>query len=256
MWRFGNDRRSDQLRAADARPEVIDHVHRSFAESLRALGRTRIVEKTPANTVRPAFVEAVFPDARFVHITRDGWAAVPSISAFASRRASGFDARQVRKLRRRLQEAELVQMRHYVPELARRAAGRLGRRAPLYGPRLAGLRLVVDELGPLEAAALQWRTCIDAATVFGRSLPSARYLEVRLEQLDVTTMAQVLEFCDLPASSEVLDGFHASYRSNEGRARRDLSEAERAILAPYIEPANAWLGYPTSAERTAVELPT
>jgi hypothetical protein len=164
-----------------------------------------------------------------------------------------MDARQARKLRRRLQEAELAQIRHYLPELARRVAGGLVRRTPLYGPRVAGLRAVVDELGPLEAAALQWRTCVDAASVFGRSLPPGRYLEIHLEQLDLDTMAHILDFCELPVSSDVLERFTASYRSEEGRRRGTLSAAEREVLAPYIDPANAWLGYPTSGACVEVE---
>ena len=246
VWRYGNDRRSDQLRPAHARPEVVDHIHASFGALLRDEDGTldkRIVEKTPANTVRPLFVEAVFPDARYLHITRNGWAAVPSIRDFSMRRASGLDARQVRKLKRRLKEAELSQVVHYLPELGRRLSGRLSRRPALYGPRLAGLGTVVGELGQLEAAALQWRTCVDSATAFGRDLPAERYLEIQLESLDEDTMARIMEFAGVRVAGAVLERFRSLYRSEAGLRRTALSDDERAVIAPYVLAANDWLGY-------------
>lgn len=247
VWRYGNDRRSDQLRAVHARPEVVDHVHAAFGAALRQRGVERLVEKTPANTVRPLFVDAVFPDAFYLHITRDGWAAVPSIRDFSVRRGSGLDGRQARKLGRRLREAELRQVVHYVPELARRVSGRFARRPALYGPRLAGLGRVVGELGQLEAAALQWRTCVDSAAAFGRCLPRDRYREIQLERLDQDTIASALEFAGLRVAEEVLDRFRESYRLEAGLRRTVLSDAEQAVIAPYVIPANAWLGYGESS---------
>jgi hypothetical protein len=76
---------SDRLTAADATPDVIAAVREGFARRLvdrdgrrfadrpradrpRAL---RLIEKTPANALRIPFLRAVFPDARFVHLTRE-----------------------------------------------------------------------------------------------------------------------------------------------------------------------------------------
>src|SRR3990172_3334542 len=62
LWRWGNDAKSDLLRAEDARPEVCRHVRSAFADRVREQRRERFVEKTPSNALRPAFVERVFPD--------------------------------------------------------------------------------------------------------------------------------------------------------------------------------------------------
>ncbi len=243
VWRFGNDGRSDELGPEHATPSVVAHIHRHFAATLagsEARGR-RLVEKTPANAVRPRFVDAVFPDARFVHITRDGWAAVPSMRTFWERRATGFDAKQAAKLGRRLREARPSQLPHYAGELLRRLGSR--RHMALYGPRLAGLQQVADELGCLAAAALQWRTCVERTATFGRSLPTDRYLEVQLESLRPADVAGIVEFCGLRPSPEVVDRFRLEYRVDAARRRADLTDDERALIAPSIAPANAWLGY-------------
>lgn len=243
VWRYGNDRRSDQLRPEHARPEVVDHIHQSFAARLREHGVDHIVEKTPANSVRPLFVDAVFPDARYVHITRNGWAAVPSIRDFSVRRRSGFDGRHARRLAQRLREADLRQIVHYAPELARRVSGRFVPGPPLYGPRLAGLGSFMGELGDLEAAALQWRTCVDSASVFGRALPSDRYLEIQLEHLDEDTVTRIMRFAGLRKAEEVLEQYRSSYRAEASGRRTAVSAVESAVIAPYVLPTNGWLGY-------------
>ena len=244
VWRHGNDRRSDQLRPRHATAPVIDHIHRSLAAHLRAGGGVRLVEKTPANAVRPGFVEAVFPDARYVHITRDGWGAVPSMRAFWERRGAGMDPKQRVKLRRRLREASPSQVPYYLPELLRRSLPGLRRGTFLYGPRLAGLRRMAGELGYLEASALQWRTCVEHAATFGRALPAGRYLEMKLEHLDLEAVAAMLEFCGLAPADEVLDRFRTSYRVEAATDQAPLSADERRAVAPYVSAANAWLGYP------------
>lgn len=245
VWRFGNDRRSDELRPEHATPAVIDHIHRQFAALLREQARGRLAEKTPANAVRPAFVEAVFPDARYLHITRNGWGAVPSMRTFWQRRGAGLDTKQIRKIGRRVRESHRSQLRHYLPELIRRAATR-GRHTSLYGPRLAGLQQMADELGHLEAAAHQWRACVDQTSTFGRALGGGRYLELQLESLDAAAIAGALDFCDLRPAPEVLARFEASYDPDVARRQTTLTTQERALLAPHVLPANAWLGYAPS----------
>jgi hypothetical protein len=253
VWRYGNDRRSDELRPQHATPRVVDHVHRSFAALLRDRGAARLVEKTPANAVRPRFIDAVFPDARYVHITRNGWAAVPSMRTFWERRATGFDTRQVGKLQRRLREAHPSQLPFYVAELTRRLSRSLGGHVPLYGPRLAGLQAVADELGRLEAAALQWRTCVEQTAAFGRALPAGRYLEVHLEDLDSERVEEIMSFCGLRAASSVRDRFQELYRPQAARRRASLSDEERAVLAPYVLAANTWLGYHDAPEPSLID---
>lgn len=255
VWRYGNDRRSDELRREHATPAVVSHVHASFARLLREHGAARLVEKTPSNSVRPAFVHAVFPDARFVHITRDGWGAVPSMRDFWERRGRGFDTKQVRKLIRRVAEARPSQIPFYAREVVGRAVRGPTGRVPLYGPRLAGLQDITAELGKLEAAALQWRACVDQSSTFGRTLGAGQYLELRLEQLDPEAIRELLGFCGLSQDPLVLERFEGVYRREAATHQADLTVQEQALVAPSIEPANTWLGYPPRPLQTLVPPP-
>jgi hypothetical protein len=70
---------SNRLDAADAAPDVILELRRRFAASLRdrqgrgapAGARVRMLEKTPKNALRIPFLQAAFPEARFVYLYRD-----------------------------------------------------------------------------------------------------------------------------------------------------------------------------------------
>ena len=61
---------SNALEAADVDPEAATRIKRSF---LLVTGRRhRLIDKTPRNALRVGFVNALFPDARFLFLKRDG----------------------------------------------------------------------------------------------------------------------------------------------------------------------------------------
>lgn len=79
---------SNRLDASDAQPEVVDQLARAFTARLRdrdghpwraELGPVRLLEKTPKNALRIAFLAAAFPQARFVYLVREPRANVSSI---------------------------------------------------------------------------------------------------------------------------------------------------------------------------------
>jgi hypothetical protein len=74
----GRNWESNRLEASDATPEIADMLRSRFAGGLRdrdGLSPTRfpvrMLEKTPKNSLRVPFMEAVFPDARFIYLYRD-----------------------------------------------------------------------------------------------------------------------------------------------------------------------------------------
>lgn len=60
---------SNALEADDATPEVAARIKRAF---ILTVGSKRLIEKTPRNTMRIPFLEALFPGARYVYLKRDG----------------------------------------------------------------------------------------------------------------------------------------------------------------------------------------
>lgn len=68
---------SNRLDAADAKPDAVEELARSFYSVLRdrdgeaASGDVRMLEKTPKNALRVPFFDAAWKDATFVYLYRD-----------------------------------------------------------------------------------------------------------------------------------------------------------------------------------------
>lgn len=64
------DWESNALTEADVDAKAAARIRRAFF--LVAGSRRRLIDKTPRNALRVSFVDAIFPDALYVHLVRDG----------------------------------------------------------------------------------------------------------------------------------------------------------------------------------------
>jgi hypothetical protein len=180
-----------------------------------------------------------------VHIIRDGVSGSLAIRDLWHRHAHGLGGLAPGRLRQRLGELQLRRLPYYGMEFLRRIApaslrGAVGNN--LWGPRVPGMQEMVSQFDLLEVCAIQWRTCVEQACIYGRSLPPNRYMELRLEHLSPRSLAEVLEFCELDANQDVTDYIGSIF--NEDRPKRRLDEADPADLENvrrWVAPTMAWL---------------
>lgn len=247
-WRYGNDGKSDMLRAADARPNVRQHIRSVFGGAVRDAGRQRLLEKHPSNSLRMEFVDAVLPGCLFIHIIRDGVESVISMQQYWNQHSSGVNPQ---KLLQRLREAKLRQLPYYAGELARRLLPSGKFKGHLWGPRIPGLETLVKELDVVDITCMQWRMCVEAACHYGRQLPSDRYFECRLEDMSPDLIRQVLDFAKLDDSPEVWAEFEKKFDSDSTTYRRSGADEELVQrISRTLEPTMQWLGYGASSGRS------
>jgi len=255
-WRIGNDRKSDLLRPEDARPDVIREIRERFADRVRSAGKTRLLEKTPSNALRLAFIDAVMPDAVFIHILRDGVEASLSIRDFWTKHTTGLPTKALRK---RLLEIRPGQVPHYAKEVVRRLwPNWMSGVVPpaVWGPRLPGIDSMVRELDSLDVACLQWKLCVERCCVEGRKLPADRYRELWLEDLDATTLDQIQHFAGLEPCAEVQRRFVERFERGQATSRKGAASAEDLErVREWVEPTAAWLSQ-TSPRRSMKAVPT
>ncbi|HMV11575.1 MAG TPA: sulfotransferase [Nitrosomonas sp.] len=74
-----------RLEAKDASSEVIQSAHRIFGTYLATTFSERLVDKYPELIFRIPFIRTIFPNAKFLFITRNGWDTCSSISNWSNR---------------------------------------------------------------------------------------------------------------------------------------------------------------------------
>jgi len=210
--------RFDERDATDAARRAL---RRSYGAFLRLGGARRVLDKYPELVHRVALVRALFPDARFLWLARNGWDACRSVERWSRehgrhrghRKAGGSrvedwwgrDGRKWQALVRELVPLE--------PDLA---------------PAAAALeRLTRQE----DRAALEWVLAMRAGQRARAAWPAAVEL-VRYEDLardPAPTLARVFAFAGLAPEERVL--------AYAARVVAPARESEPFSLAPMLEPA-------------------
>ena len=146
IWRHGNlDFPNDEIPAERASPAVRKSIRRAFQRIWRQQGRPEfVVEKTCANALRVPFVDAVLPEARYIHIVRNGF----DIVASAQKRWRGeLEIPGLPYYLAKARYAPLTDLPHYAVSAVRnRLAIKLGRQEHFdsWGPRFAGLEALAE----------------------------------------------------------------------------------------------------------------
>lgn len=85
---IGSYNRNDaryRLGASDATPDIVRAAHRIFGGYLALSNTSRLVDKYPELIFRTPFVQAIFPDAKFLFLSRGGKATCDSIDGWSKR---------------------------------------------------------------------------------------------------------------------------------------------------------------------------
>ncbi len=155
IWSFMAARRGGRLVLTDkdARPDLAARMAHAFSFEVERMKAVYLVEKLPINAFRVPFIAALFPEARFIHVVRNGLEVADSIAERA--RVGSWYGYQDYKWKQLAAHAE--------------ARGE-------------------DELVPLcddgfHRGLLEWRLSVEAARSSLANLPSDRVLELRYETL-------------------------------------------------------------------------
>ena len=217
---------SNVLGANDASDETANRIRRAFL--LTAGARKRLIDKTPRNSLRVPFIDRIFPDARYVHLVRDGRDNVNSlINAWRSPRYRTYELPE----------------RHAIP-----GADPRWWKFVLY----PGWR--EDIRGPLErVCARQWVSSNENLLGAFDAIPADRCTQIRYETLverPEDEVGRVLDFIGISKEAGLLERARALNETpinvvtppEQGKWRRENPQEIKAIL-PLIRPTMERLGY-------------
>lgn len=217
-----------RLDERDATPEVIRDANRLFSYSLRMTGRTRVVDKYPEHIFRVPFVLSIFPDARFIFITRDGWNAAASIAAWSDRNRNS-----IRGERHDWWGADLRKWRIMCEELIQPD--------PYYASAWEQIRNLEDER---HMAIVEWivtmREGLAAVERYPDAVQAVRYEDLISEP--ALALQKIESFCGLAPDADFTEYGAHTLASKSKHERFDLP----AKLEPLFAETMAQLGYTTS----------
>ncbi len=257
IWRLGNDSvPHDELGVELATPRVGSRIRRHILKFGR--GAPWLVEKTVSNTLRVDFVDAVFPfpDARYVHLVRDGrdvaesayrqWTAPPDwgdivrkLPAFPLSMIGGYGMR-------------------YAAAALRRAVGSVAvRAAPVWGPAYRDIQRDLATRPLLDVCALQWQASVLRAFEAFDRMDENRVLLLRYEDLVRDPASEVgriwqwmgLETGASPSPSPSPGGWAHATASNIGRGGLAVDPEAGARIEGLMARGLARCGYTVTPNR-------
>jgi len=219
IWdpRHFSDREADHhWVAADVTPEETARLRDrlEFARRIRNLppwhggARKRLLNKHPRNSVRIEYLQAIFPDALFIHVLRDGRAVVHSILEMIEREP----------------ERKAVPMGAFC-------------KPPNWRDYLRE--------DPVEQAALQWREIVRYVLSKREGL-GGHYHEYRYEDLcrdPRGVLGQAFAFAGLRADAEVLARLPEQLPLKNFKWRQDLDQTQIETMERIQSPLLRQLGY-------------
>lgn len=241
VWRAGNRSTStDELTPSHANTEAKRVIPRAFEQRAGKNPETRLVEKTCANSLRVGFVNEVIPEARFVHILRDGRDVA---SSAMSRWTAPLDIMYIAKKARFVPRRDLLfyAQRYLRSRLERRKSD--DARLSTWGPRFDGLDEMVAAGTPLDAVcAEQWARCVTASLDQLSLVDNDRVLTVHYDEFvhsPVEVLRRIVAFAGEVVSDEALalagSSIHAG--STQSWSRRLTAEQIERVTS-IVEPVN------------------
>ena len=245
IWRYGNSREpTDELEPELATKGVRTFIRRAFGRLARQRALAHVVEKTCANSLRVGFVNRVLPQARFIHIVRDGRDVVVS----AQRRwQAPPDWRYVLRKARFVPAVDLpfYATRYLWNQAYRFTSGE--QRPAFWGPHFAGMDQALRQYTLAEVCALQWqRSVVRADFDLSRIEPGRVYTlcyETFVKRPDVE-LQRLGAFLNTPVSKpfarKVVQGVTTG---RIGRWQSELDQKSLRVVAPLLEETLKEHGY-------------
>jgi hypothetical protein len=220
-----------------------------------------VVDKSPEHSFNIPIVYATFPEAKFIHILRDGRDVVLSISKEWRKRCEIVKQRNAIDLLRTAR-AMLARQPYWAFRVLAVAyemrtnfsltPSRFFNKAKWqglagWGPRFRGWKEALGRESLIRFHALQWLACVNQIEEDLPAIPAPQVLEVRYEDLVsedyLSVVERVVRFLGLDMDDEFIGSLPAVRLGNVNKWRTELSAAEIRDIGPLLSGKLQALGY-------------
>lgn len=245
IWRHGNVRHpSDEFSPVMARARVNSYIRGQFDKLANTRKLDTVIEKTCANSLRVAFVDKIFPEAKYVFIVRDGMDAVGSA---LERWTADLDFRYILQKARYVPLSDLpyYAMRYFYHRVHRLTSK--DNRLALWGPAMGNIDELLGRHTLTEVCALQWSACVEQAAHDFSCIPSDRVINIKYEEFvhdPVGEFTKLAVFLNKEIPDSLNNYLRVNVRPNSvGKGRMALGEAGVKKLRPLVATTLDRYGY-------------
>lgn len=245
IWRHGNtDHPSDEFTPDMATDYVKKYIRSRFERLRKNTGARRIVEKSCANSLRVGFVNEVFPEAKFVHIVRDG----VDVCASAQKKRI-FNPFDIPFHWAKVKHVPLKDLPNYIfkfviPRLVEVATS--GGRMVSWGPSTSDVPEGGTDEQNLLLCAHQWSECVSKSVEAFEKMDSDRFIRIHYEDLVADPhkiFAKVLSFLGEEVPNNLDHYVDAVQSTSIGKGRRKMVDQHIDAIKPWVSDAMERLGY-------------
>ncbi|MFC7049269.1 sulfotransferase [Emcibacter nanhaiensis] len=156
------------------------YIREKLEENLRNTGKKKLIEKTVANVLRVSYVHKGLPEAKFIHIIRDG----RGVTASAMKRwTTSYSGSYLFSKSRTIPITDLpvVAFRFFKNRIIGKLLSK--GRARSWGPRWPGMEEDAKHMSLAALCAKQWKICVETGMEQCAKLPKSQFMEIRYEEL-------------------------------------------------------------------------
>lgn len=242
VWRYGViNSPDDRLDPHNISDKQITFVRQTLPKLAKVKPGDTLIEKTVSNTLRVPYVDMVFPQARYVHLIRDGrdvtesamrlWQAPPDWKALLTK----------------LRSMPLSNI-GYVYWFAKNfftglGAGRKG--GNIWGPRFPDINNIAEKNPLIKTCSLQWKHSVQTSTQDLNCIPDERVFEIRYEDLiaNETALRHLIERLGLADEEKIMAAWAKKLRPSKPALWKKLSQKDQDIMLHILAPTLVTKGY-------------
>ena len=242
IWMWGNVfKGDDQLTENDLNQKIKKHIEKKFIRYLQKSGKERICDKTPRNCLRIPFIVSVFPDAKIIHIIRDGRAVIASTKKEYKRPLYWSEVRA------KLRKIPIWEWYMFIPTIPLFVKTMMGISLNYWGAKPPRWNEEIDKLSPNAVLAKQWVETMKIATQAGRKIAPDNYWEIRYEDLinsPQKIITEITEFADIRYPESIIEFCQINIDLTRNTKRlNSLDDITLEEIKEIIEPKMSELGY-------------
>lgn len=235
IWRYRNENIShDELQISDISPKIKKYIEKQL---IRLSGVKKndthaiILEKSVPNCLRVDVLYHIFPDAKFIHLIRNGEAVIESsIRQWTT-------PSDISYLIKKLRYFPVSNWRYALWFIKNNFFQKKEKSIPIWGPRYKGITEDIKKIPLLDVCSKQWKNCVEKSLKDLSEINKENFYEIRFEKLMQSSevLVELSTFLGIKDIEKVIQYYDKNViKDNNKKSLDNLSEQNRTTIKNYI----------------------